>query len=192
MTSELVLPQHLKCLYSAEQIEQRTVALGAEISTWTQQVWDASHTDVLTIPVLRGGIFFYADLVRQIANSVEIAPARTWAYEQVAAEGSSKPNELSTVGVDIASVPARGRAVLVIDDICDSGRSLAFLAKELQAAGAREVRTAVLIRRELPDQKYTPDWVGFTYSGTEWLVGYGMDDSERWRNLPGVYVITQR
>ncbi len=192
MTTESTLPMHLRCLYSAEQIEGRVQELGAEISKWTKQVWDASHTDVLTIPVLRGGIFFYADLVRRISSSVEIAPARTWAYEQLVPEGSLKPDELATVGVDIASVPARGRAVLVVDDICDSGRSLAFLAKELRAAGAQEVRTAVLVRRELPEQQYAPDWVGFTYPGNEWLVGYGMDDSERWRNLSGVHVITQR
>jgi hypoxanthine phosphoribosyltransferase len=187
-----MIPAHLKPLFDAPRIEARVKELGGDITVWANKVWEQSHTDVLAIPVLRGGIFFFADLVRQISASVEIAPARTWAYEQQIAEGKDKPEMLSSVGVDIGSVPAKGRAVLIVDDICDSGRSLAQLSKALLASGAREVRTAVLVRRELPEQHYSPDWTGFTFPGTEWLVGYGMDDSERWRNLPGVYIITQR
>jgi len=102
-----------------------------------------------------------------------------------------KPNELASVQVDLAAVPARGRSVLVVDDICDSGRSLAVLSAALKEAGAREVRAAVLVTRKVESQAYSPEWSGFDYSGKEWIVGYGMDDSERWRNLPGVFIITQ-
>jgi hypoxanthine phosphoribosyltransferase len=187
------IPSHLKPLYTAEMIRSRTAELGASISVWAEEVWKTSHTDLLAIPVLRGGIFFYADLVRQIRTSVEIAPARTWAYEQKAEDDAPerKPNELASVQVDLGSVPARGRSVLVVDDICDSGRSLAVLSAALKDAGAREVKAAVLVTRKVENQAYAPAWSGFDYAGKEWIVGYGMDDSERWRNLPGVFIITQ-
>jgi hypothetical protein len=63
------------------------------------------------------------------------------------------------------------------------------LEKALLERGAREVRTVVLIRRLLEKPTFVPCWVGFQYPGPEWFVGYGMDDNERWRNLPGVHVI---
>jgi hypoxanthine phosphoribosyltransferase len=138
----------------------------------------------LAIPVLRGGIFFFADLVRAINASVEIAPVRTEAYE---AELNGQPrNEVQIYAEKLA---VKGRVVLVVDDVCDSGRTLEELEKALMARGAREVRTVVLVRRLLDHPTFVPCWTGFQYEGPEWFVGYGMDDVERWRNLPGVYII---
>ena len=83
----------------------------------------------------------------------------------------------------------RGRSVLLVDDICDSGVSLRALTQHLKHIGAREVRSAVLIRRAIENSAFTPEWVGFHHKGPEWFVGYGMDDSDRWSNLPDIYVI---
>ena len=63
------------------------------------------------------------------------------------------------------------------------------MSERLLERGAREVRSAVLIRRLINDPAYTPTWSAFDYGGEEWFVGYGMEDGERWRNLPGVYII---
>jgi hypoxanthine phosphoribosyltransferase len=182
--SERLIPANFSCTYTEREITERIVELGRDISSWCAGVWRESHTDVLVLPVLRGGIFFFADLVRQIKASVEIAPVTAVAYR--AGKNGIQKDE---VELTVDSLAVKGRVVLVVDDVCDSGRTLEALETTLTKMGAREVRTAVLVRRLLDKPSFVPCWVGFQYPGTEWLVGYGMDDSERWRNLPGVYVI---
>lgn len=178
------VPANFSCVYSQDDIAERIGELGREISDWCESVWLDSHTDVLVLPVLRGGIFFFADLVRCITTSIELAPVRARGYEL--GENGIQSEEVT---VDVAGLAVKGRVVLVVDDVCDSGRTLEALEAKLLEIGAREVRTAVLVRRLLDTPSFVPCWVGFQYSGSEWLVGYGMDDNERWRNLPGVFVI---
>ncbi|MCB0353636.1 MAG: hypothetical protein KDD64_08935 [Bdellovibrionales bacterium] len=182
----LDIPKSFHLQYSRRQIQDRVEKLGREISLWSSEVWEHSHSDILTIPVLRGGIFFFADLVREISGSVEIFPAQTWAYEP----GVNQVMR-SDVKVRIDDIPAKGRAILLIDDICDSGKTLQALSEALRQSGALEVRSAVLIRRAVHEQAYDPEWVGFEYVGPEWFVGYGMEDSGRWRNLADIFVIQQ-
>jgi hypoxanthine phosphoribosyltransferase len=178
------IPANFVELFPQDAIAQRVQELGAELREWCKRVWDESHTDVLALPVLRGGLFFFADLVRAIGFSVEMAPIRTQAYEPLV-PGAQK----ATVSIFAEGLAVKGRVVLVVDDICDTGRTLEELEKELLARGAREVRTVTLIRRLLDTPTFVPCWVGFQHAGPEWFVGYGMDDGERWRNLPGVFVI---
>jgi hypoxanthine phosphoribosyltransferase len=171
-------------VYSEQEIARRVAELGQEISSWCESVWRDSHTDVLVIPVLRGGIFFFADLARQLSTSIEVAAVRTRGYQS--GKNAVMCDEVTIAVEDLA---VKGRVVLVVDDVSDSGRTLEALEAALTKMGAREVRTAVLVRRLLDKPSFVPCWVGFQYSGSEWIVGYGMDDNERWRNLPGVYVI---
>ena len=177
-------PSNFQSLYPAPEIAKTIQRMGKDISAWAQQVWDRSHTDILTIPVLRGGIFFFTDLVREISHSVELVPTFSQAYEDN--ENNVQRKEMK---VDLGSIPARGRALLLIDDICDSGRTLEVMTEKLKEAGAQEVRSAVLVKRVLDTKTFEPDWVGFQYNGPEWLVGYGMDDCNRWRNLDSIYII---
>jgi hypoxanthine phosphoribosyltransferase len=178
------IPGNFVETFSADDIRQRVQELGNEMHAWCKRVWEESHTDVLALPVLRGGLFFFGDLVRALGFSVEVAPIRTQSYEP---EKNGVQSASVTIHADDLAV--KGRVVLVVDDICDSGRTLEALEKELLARGAREVRTVTLIRRLLDTPTFVPCWVGFNFRGPEWFVGYGMDDGERWRNLPGVYVI---
>jgi hypoxanthine phosphoribosyltransferase len=182
-----MIPSHFKLQYSNEAISKRAQELGREMSGWTSSVYNATGKDVIALPVLRGGVFFFADLVRQIEGSVEMVPVQTWAYDT-----TQNGTQLDSVRVNTSAVAARGRSLLVIDDICDSGRTLAALKQELLKLGAAEVRTAVLIKRILDKPSFDPDWVGFNYNGPEWFVGYGMEDSDRWRNLPSIYVMQPR
>ncbi len=176
-----------KSIFSREQIAQRVKEMGGQVNEWCQRVWKDSHTDVIAIPVLRGGIFMFADLVREIQSSIEIAPARTWAYQ-------ADENEVQTaeVKVSLESVPAKGRHILIVDDICDTGRTLLTLYDALKKMGAIDIRSAVLIKRAPPPgtaDVITPNYIGFHYPGKEWIVGYGMDDADRYRNLPYVGII---
>ncbi len=179
-------PKNFQICYSHEDIQRRVRELGVEISTWADKIWQDSHTDVVAVPILRGGLFFFADLVRAVSNSIEIAPVKAWAY----ASGENN-KQLDKVAVDVSVIPAKGRRVLLVDDICDTGRTLEELHRQLLAAGALEVKSAVLIKREQPQKTFDPSWAAFSYKGPEWFVGYGMDDSERWRNLSSVYIIKQ-
>ncbi len=182
--SQRQIPANFKLQYSKDEIASRIKELGAEVDAWCQSVWADSRTDVVAIPVLRGGIFFFADLVRELRSSIEIAPVRTSSYDS-----QNKQTKEITVEDFADPLQIKGRVVLVVDDVCDSGRTLEQLEKALLARGAREVRTIVLLRRLLPRPTFVPCWVGLQYSGLEWFVGYGMDDSERWRNLPDIYTI---
>ncbi len=181
-----MLPSNFKVLHTRDDIQRMVKRMGGEITKWCQKVWEESHTDVIAIPVLRGGIFIFADLVREIECSVEICTARTWAYH-VGENAAQRPE----VSVSLEGVPAKGRHVLVIDDICDSGRTLKTLSESLKKMGALEVRSAVLVQREIEEEIFTPDWVGVKYAGKEWFVGYGMEDAERYRNIPHLCIIQQ-
>ena len=185
--SRLQIPANFRLQYSSEEIAARVKSIGEEISVWAQGVWAESHTDVLAVTVLRGGLFFFSDLVRAISGSVEVETLRAIGYQPGV-------NEQQKASVDIyaSHLAVKGRVVLIIDDICDSGRTLEALEKHLTERGAREVRTAVLIRRLLDRPTFVPCWVGFEFTGPEWFVGYGMEDSDRWRNLPAVYTIQQQ
>lgn len=180
-----MIPENFRPLYSPQDISQAVSKIGKEIDVWADEVWQKSHTDILAIAILRGAIFFFSDLVREISRSVEIAPARTWAYENENFVQKDK------VTVNIEGVPAKGRHVLIVDDICDTGKTLSAIKQALLDVGACEVRTAVLIKRVLKEPTFEPNWVGFNYQGPEWFVGYGMDDCDRWRNLPSVSIIQQ-
>ncbi len=176
------LPDTFKKIYSKDQIADRAAAIGGEITAWAHSVSEDTGQDVLAIPVLRGGIFFFADIVRDIDASVQVVPVQSWAYDE---------NEVirAEIKISMEGVSAEGRSVLLVDDICDSGKTLRALVDAFERSGAKEVKTAVLIKRDIEDSVFDPNYVGFHYADDEWFVGYGMDDNDRWKNLPDIYVI---
>ena len=97
--------------------------------------------------------------------------------------------QLPDVEITLDGLVVENRNILLVDDICDTGRTLKTLTANLTALGAREVKSAVLLRRETANAVFEPDWFGFHYSGEEYFVGYGLDDNNRAANLPDVYVI---
>jgi len=177
------IPQEGKLEYSRAQIGAEVARIGSEVAVWAAEV-AARGSDLLVIPILRGGIIFFADLVRQVKVSVEIAPARAWAYST-----DQFATQRDKISVAVEGVPAQGRSLLIVDDICDSGRTLKVMTESLLKKGAREVRSAVVIKRVLEEHSFKPDWVAFNYKGPEWFVGYGMEDREKWSNLPEIYTI---
>ena len=178
------IPSNFSLLYGAAEIERCVRRLGEEITAWADGVAAETGKDIVAIPVLRGSIIFCADLVRQIPRPIQLVPVRAWAYEmdrKVLPEG---------VRLHLEGVEVEGRSLLLIDDICDTGRTLAALSKAFVAYGAREVKSAVFVKREQGNEAaFEPDFIGMRYSGQEWLVGYGMDTQDRWRCLPSIYII---
>jgi hypoxanthine phosphoribosyltransferase len=178
------IPANFSCVYSASQIAARVKEIGAEVSYWCKRVYNDTQTEVLVVPVLRGAMIFFADLIREISMSVEVIPVRASVDQS-----TGRTARMSDVAVDLSELVVKGRVVLIVDDVSDSGSTFDVLESRIEKMGVKEVRTAVLVRRLLNAPSYVPCWVGFNYSGSERFVGYGMDDNERWRNLPGVYVI---
>jgi len=176
------IPSHYTLKYSQVAIEHQVTRIAGEIEQWCREVSDTG--DVLVIPILRGGVYFFADLTRRIGCSVEMAPGRARAYEE-----GKNASARSEVYISLDGVSVSGRHVLFVDDICDSGRTLDKLVAYTLAQGAETVRSAVLIRRTLSTGGFTPDWVGFEFEGSDWFVGYGMDDRSRYSNLSQIYTI---
>jgi hypoxanthine phosphoribosyltransferase len=180
----MALPERYVLTWAADDIAKACYRLGRELAAWAQAPEEGgAGKALLTIPILRGGLFFYADLVRAIDCSVELVTASASSYD-VSANAQRADGQFRA---SFENIDLHGRRVLLVDDICDSGRTLARLKSEFLGRGALEVRTAALIRRVVPDAPHVPDYVGFVYDGPEWFVGYGMDDKGEYRNLPAVY-----
>ena len=178
------VPKNFVLAYSADQIRSRLEVLAEEISPWLCAVEEETGEQALAICVLRGGAFFFADLLRAFSVSVEPMFCRASSY-------SSEQNEQvgAQVNVSLESDCISGRGVLLVDDICDTGATLARLSEIVRERGAREVKSAVLIHRQVPESTFAPAWAAFVYPGREWFVGYGMEDRNHFSNLPEVYLL---
>jgi hypoxanthine phosphoribosyltransferase len=167
-----------RVLIPRERIAARVDELAREISADF-----AAAGEVLLVGVLRGAFIFLADLSRRltIPRTVDfIALAR---YEH-RAEPSGDVRLVMDLRVNVA-----GRHVLVVEDIVDSGHTLAYLVAMLRGRGAAEVRTCVLTRKARPQEVgVAVDYLGFELPDA-WVVGYGLDFNDRYRTLPDICVL---
>jgi hypoxanthine phosphoribosyltransferase len=160
-------------LFSREVIEDRVKQLAA-------QVLAVYRENPLTVAVvLRGGFIFAADLVRHVVQPCEIAFVRAASYG-----GGTRPG-----GEPVLEIPSdvewKGRHVLVVEDIVDTGRTIAALVPALRARGAASVRVcAFLDKPARRETKVDLEFIGFTLEGSPFVVGYGLDFAGRYRNLP--------
>lgn len=173
-----------KLIYSALQIKEQVSRLGFEINLWAKEAEAKTGSPVLAVCVLSGGIFFYTDLLKALDVSVEMAFCFARTYEVGNKKLGGGKAEISVDGIN-----SKGRAVLIIDDICDTGSTLENLLEIFRKQGAVDIRSVVLVHRErLDDSQLKPSWSGFLYKGSEWFFGYGFDDRNgQRRNLPCVY-----
>ena len=139
--------------------------------------------EVTIVPILTGAMIFAADLIRAIPLPMRINLMTVSSYpgRSVRSRGSEV---LSQQLQDVA-----GRHVVLVDDILDSGGTLASVVPVLRDAGAETVRTAVLLRKKLGRPPQTEaDYVGFEIPD-EFVVGYGLDYDSLYRNLPDIVVL---
>ncbi|MFC7335606.1 hypoxanthine phosphoribosyltransferase [Haloferula chungangensis] len=153
-------------------IEKRLDAMALEIRH------DFPGEVMVVIVLLKGAFVFAADLLRRIPRMLEIECLNVASYHG-GTESSGKVDFLDRKLPDI-----KGRKVLVLDDILDTGRTLRAVVDRLLEEGACEVKTGVLLKKdkELAEQ-VDADYVGFAI-GDEFVVGYGLDYKGRYRNLP--------
>lgn len=165
-------------LISREQIAKR-------VSELARQITDdhASAGELTFVTVLTGAMIFTADLIRQIPLPLQIGLMTVSSYpgQTVKTQGSQVlDNRIGNL---------TGRHVLVIDDILDSGGTLRTITPLLHERGAESVKTCVLLRKQRPQAMDTPaDYVGFDIPD-EFVVGYGLDFDDYYRNLPDIVVL---
>lgn len=167
----------LKPLYTAEEIQARVAAVAESVN--------ALYKDepLVVICVLKGAFMFFSDLVKHLTCKPELDFVRLASYGQ-----SSASTRTINFTKDV-ELPLEGKHVLIVEDVVDTGHSMDFLFRQLAARGARSLRLAVLVdkheRREVP---VTAHFAGFTLP-TGFIVGYGLDYAERYRELPAIYEV---
>jgi hypoxanthine phosphoribosyltransferase len=169
----------LRLLYSPEQIAARVAALGAHITR------DFAGQPVVLLGVLKGASIFLADLARAIRLDATFDFLAVASYGQ----GTYSSGEVRlTKDVDES---LHDRNVVLVEDILDTGLTLSYLRTVVQAHHPRALRLAALLDK--PDRRRVPieaDYAGFTIPD-QFVVGYGMDCAERYRNLPGIYLLAE-
>jgi hypoxanthine phosphoribosyltransferase len=171
--------RRIRVLYDAAAIAARNQSLAAEIRL-------ANPENLLVVAVLKGSFMFAADLVRAM-HEVGIEPQMEFVHLSSYRAGTTSSRQVEILR-DVQS-EVRGRDVLLVDDILESGRTLAFAKDLLAARGARRVLSVVLL--EKPGKRAVQikaDFVGFRCPDY-FVVGYGMDVAHSYRQLPFVGVV---
>lgn len=174
---EKILEKSYSVLIPESRIRQRMQEIGAEI----ERIYD-DHIPIL-IGVLNGGFIVLADLIRYINIDCEIDFIRISSYGDEK-ESSGHIKVLKPLSADI-----KGRHVIIVEDIVDSGLSLQFLRKMLSAFEPASLRTATLLHKKSRMKVDIPiDFVGFEIED-KFVIGYGLDDRQLKRNLRSIYVV---
>lgn len=179
------VPSYYRELYTKEEIAIQTAQLGSRINTWVSEVKKENNAPVVALCILRGAIFFFADLIREIPQDIQAEFCKLQTYDQ----NSNTPLIDTEIPPIELSSELHDRNVLIIDDICDKGRVLNNMVSHLNKLGARTIKTAVMVYRDTPTSEFTPDYYCFKFQSEEWLVGMGFDDKDTYRNLPSIYTI---
>lgn len=167
----------MKVLLTAEQIHQRIVELGQKITA------DYEGRPVTLLGVLTGSLIFVADLVRELKVPTRIAFLQASSYRGA----TTTPGQL-TIHSGVAP-DVRGRDVLLLDDILDSGRTLHEVIQLVRKLEPKSLRVGVLLRKRARQQiPLEPDYCGFEIPDT-FVVGYGLDYNDEYRGLPYVGVM---
>lgn len=165
-------------IITQDEMQKRIRELGNQITA------DYADKNLLMVGVLKGAFAFYADLVRAIRLllRVDFIVVTTRPTQKRSVAGKIKV--LSDLSEDVA-----GQDVLLIEDIVDSGMTVSFLKKTLQARKPKSLKVCTLLDK--PDRRkvrVTIDYVGFTLPN-KYVVGYGLDYQNRYRNLPYIAVM---
>jgi hypoxanthine phosphoribosyltransferase len=165
-------------LIAAERIQQRVGELAHEIAR------DYQGRPVTIVGVLTGSLVFLADLIRQLDLPVRVGLVQASSYRGP----TTTPGRLTIHPELVPDV--RGRHVLLLDDILDTGQTLAALAEHLEGLGTLSVRVAVLLRKQGRQRvPLEPDYCGFDIPDV-FVVGYGLDFNDEYRHLPYVAVLS--
>ncbi|MBT8043353.1 MAG: hypoxanthine phosphoribosyltransferase [Verrucomicrobiae bacterium] len=168
-----------KVLIDEEVIQKRLDILAEKVKE------DFTGKPIVVVALLKGAILFMADLLRRVPLAMEIECLNVASYHG----GTESSGTVSFLDRSLPDVS--GRSVLLLDDILDTGRTLDAVMNKLKEHGAAEVKTCVLLAKDIPrDMQKEADYTGFVI-GDEFVVGYGLDYKGRYRNLPFVGILKE-
>jgi hypoxanthine phosphoribosyltransferase len=175
----LLQDEHIgEILVQADELQHRIREMAAEVSR------DYAGKDLLLIGVLKGAVFFLSDLMRHLDIPCEVD------FMAVASYGSSTDSSGVVRILKDLDAPLEGRNVLIVEDIVDSGLTLQYLMRTLEARGPASLEVcALLTKPERRKVEMPARYVGFEIPD-KFAIGYGLDYAERYRNLPYVATLT--
>ena len=171
------MSEKIKVLLSEEEVDARIRQIAAKISK------DYAGKEIHMICVLKGGVFFTCELAKRITVPVSLD------FMSVSSYGSETKSSGVVRIVKDLDEPLKGKDVIVIEDIVDSGRTLSYLLEMLRDRGPASLRLCTLLDK--PERRVTDvhvDYTGFQIPD-EFVVGYGLDYDQRYRNLPYIGVV---
>lgn len=171
------MAEHISVLLSEEEVDRRIQELGDQISR------DYAGKSVHLICVLKGGSFFMCELAKRITVPVSLD------FMSVSSYGSDTKSSGVVKIVKDLDEPLKDKDVLVVEDIVDSGRTLSYLMEMLRDRGPASLRLCTLLDK--PDRRVINvkvDYTGF-WIPDKFVVGYGLDYDQKYRNLPYVGVV---
>lgn len=166
-----------RILISEEELRERVKEMGQQISK------DYVDRPILIICILKGSSIFFADLIRQIEGDVQIA------FISAASYGSNSKSTGHVEMTNIMEIPIEDRSVLIVEDIVDSGRTISRIRESFLQERAIDVKVITLLDKpERREVEVKVEYTGFSIPD-EFVVGYGLDYDQRYRNLPYVGVL---
>lgn len=169
--------QGIEVLYTRQQIAERVAEMGAQITR------EINGEKLVMVGVLKGAAFFLADLSRTIEADATFDFVATSSY------GAGQRSSGAVKLIKDLDQPIEGKNVLVVEDILDTGLTLAYLRKLFLQQRPKSLRIATLLDK--PSRRIEPieaDYVGFSIPNL-FVIGYGMDYAERYRNLPDICIL---
>jgi hypoxanthine phosphoribosyltransferase len=171
-------PQGLEVLYSRQQIAARVAEMGAQITR------DVNGEKLVMVGVLKGAAPFLADLARAVQADATFDFVATSSY------GQGQRTSGAVRLIKDLDHPIEGKNVLMVEDILDTGLTLSYLRKLFMQQKPKSLRIAVLLDKPSRRiEKIEADYVGFSIPNL-FVIGYGMDYAERYRNLPDICVMS--
>ncbi|WP_303202550.1 hypoxanthine phosphoribosyltransferase [Raoultibacter timonensis] len=170
-------------LFSEEEIAARVAEIGAQITKDYAGLVEQDGQGIILISVLRGAAIFMADLAREIKLPLEMD------YMAISSYGNgAKSSGVVRILKDLSS-EVEGRHIIVAEDILDSGLTLTYLMKNLASRNPASIEVATLLRKKtLAQAEIDCKYVGFECPD-QFIVGYGLDFAERYRNLPYIGIL---
>jgi hypoxanthine phosphoribosyltransferase len=173
-----------RTLIDRQQIAARVTAMGDDISRELRDAATGGH--IVMVPVLTGALVFVADLIRAMPIPLSIRPITASSYPGATTVSTGSVTLEGGVPTDL-----RGKHVIIVDDIFDTGRTLGLLRRVIEAQMPASVRIVVLLSKRKPggrEENVRVEHVGFEIED-EFVVGYGLDYDGLYRNLPDICVL---
>lgn len=173
------MAERVRTLIDAETIEARVAEMGAQITR------DYQGKDLVLVPVLKGSFVFAADLARAIDLVVDVDFLAVRSYGD-----GTESSGVVQITSDLTR-PIEGKEVIVVEDIVDTGLTMAYLFENLETRHPTSLKLASMLHK--PARTRVPvaiDYLGFTIDDV-FVVGYGLDYAQRYRNLPYLGVLEQ-